>query len=136
MLFDGVSKRVEMSMSLTAANEIVSWLSKDNNIDAWTLSKMAVLFTVVLVTIDTVWTSQKSKELYEEREGIVKLLAITRQISILGVARLVLALCPSVTVTDAVTRQDTSQLGSGTHSFQCQYLSLWRSISTHFMARI
>jgi hypothetical protein len=92
MLFEGVSKRVEMSMSLTAANEIVNWLGKDNAIDAWTLSKMAILFTVMLVYIDTFWVPEKSTKLYVEREGIVKLLGITRQISILGVARILLNL--------------------------------------------
>jgi hypothetical protein len=90
MSFEGVSKRVEMSMSLTAANEIVNWLSNENNIDAWTLSKMAILFTVILVYIDSSWSSAKIKEVYLEREGIVKLLGITRQVSILAVARSVL----------------------------------------------
>jgi hypothetical protein len=89
MSFEGVSKRVEMSMSLTAANEIVNWLSNENNINTWTLSKMAILFTVVLVYIDTSWSSTKNTGVYVEREGIVKLLGITRQVSILAVARLV-----------------------------------------------
>jgi Na+-translocating ferredoxin:NAD+ oxidoreductase RnfA subunit len=87
MSFEGVSKRVEMSMSLTAANEIVNWLSNENNIDTWTLSKMAILFTVILVYIDSSWSSAQITEVYLEREGILKLLGITRQVSILAVAR-------------------------------------------------
>ena len=87
MSFKGVSKRVEMSMSLTAANEIVSWLSNDNDIDPWTLSKMAILFTVVLVYADSAWASGQYTKLYLERDGIVKLFGITRQVSILAVAR-------------------------------------------------
>jgi len=81
---EGVSKRVEMSLSLTAANEIVNWLSKEYSIDAWTLSKMAILVTVCLVCIDS------PSEVKEKREGLTKLLGITRQISILAVARSVL----------------------------------------------
>jgi Na+-translocating ferredoxin:NAD+ oxidoreductase RnfA subunit len=87
MSFEGVSKRVEMSMSLTAANEIVNWLSIVNAIDSWTLSKMAILFTVVLVYIDSACTSTQPTGMYAEREGIIKVLGITRQISILAVAR-------------------------------------------------
>jgi hypothetical protein len=89
MSLAGVSKRVEMSLSLTAANEIVNWLSKDQSLDSWTLSKMAIVFTVLLVYIDYCCVSTKSLSLYIEKDGIVKLLGITRQISILAVARYV-----------------------------------------------
>jgi hypothetical protein len=87
MSFEGVSKRVEMSMSLTAANELVSWMSK--SFDIQTLSKLAILFTVMLVFVEALCIPQKST-LVVEREGIIKILHITRQVSILVVARSVL----------------------------------------------
>jgi hypothetical protein len=89
MSLEGVSKRVEMSLSLTAANEIVAYLSRQPDLDSWTLSKMAILFTVFLVYVDSLWATEISIGRYIEREGVVKLLGITRQISILAVARYV-----------------------------------------------
>jgi hypothetical protein len=87
----GVSRRVEMSLSLTAANEIVSNLSKQPGMNTTILSKMAVLFTVFLVYVDTAWNGTGIDH-DARREGVVKILGITRQVSILAVARILLSL--------------------------------------------
>jgi hypothetical protein len=92
MSLEGISKRVEMSLALTAANEIVAYITKLPDIDTWTMAKMAVVFTVWLVYADTVWTQLTTDSNNVDREGIVKILGITRQISILAVARILLSL--------------------------------------------
>jgi hypothetical protein len=84
---EGFSKRIEVSLSLTVANEIVTWLVQKVELDLWTLGKLAVLFTVVLAYLDAMWTSNKYIGAYVEKNGIAKLFSVTRQISILGVAR-------------------------------------------------
>jgi hypothetical protein len=89
---NSINRRVEMSLSLTAANEIVAYLSTQENLDVWTLSKLAILFTVALVAVDNLWKNGEFFSDGGEREGIVKLLSVTRQISILAVARILLHL--------------------------------------------
>jgi hypothetical protein len=86
MSMDMITKRVEMSLSMTVANEVVVYLSNLRDLDTLTLAKMGILFTFFLIYIDSSWVSQ----INTDRKCVVKLLSITRQISILGVARLVL----------------------------------------------
>lgn len=89
MLLDKVSKRVEVWFTLTAANHVVQWLSRD--IDIWTLSKISILFTVILVYLDYFWSkSSHGMDEYFELSGIMQLLQNVRKVSIMAVSRILL----------------------------------------------
>jgi hypothetical protein len=137
MSMEGLSKRVEMSLALTAANEIVAYISQQPDIDTWTMAKMAVIFTIWLVYVDSVWTQMELECKSVDREGI----------SMFGGIRVLYT--PNPRFRWSRFRQDTRNhspdlhpgggentaiLGTGTNSLGDPHIPLPRHVAAHKLA--